>query len=338
MKYMNVGPDDPCPCGSGRKAGDCCLARNKATSPNAGASEFLERLRQAMLGTDLSWADAEVVAQDFIDRRNSVPLDDFQGLSAEQMYHLLHRPLDSPHLVTFADSLETPPSAPIITLFDLLVEALGEQGIKPTAKGNLPRKFCREAALAFWGEDLYRENTEFRSINSEEDFDELHITRVVAEMTGLVRKYRGRLVLSGQCRTLLARGLPTLYPRLFKTYVVNFNWEYWDGNPDMDFIQDSFLFTLHLLHRYGDQWRPASFYEDCFLQAFPSMQEDVKDTPTLPAEKKIRLLYTRRVLLRFAWFMGLVAVDPPLAWTYLGEYRIKKQPLLDEVVCWHLPE
>lgn len=36
-------------------------------------------------------------------------------------------------------------------LFRLLVDAIGEQGLKPTAKGNLPRALCREAALAYWG-------------------------------------------------------------------------------------------------------------------------------------------------------------------------------------------
>jgi len=56
-----------------------------------------------------------------------------------------------------------------------------------------------------------RENTRFRSINREEDFFELHVTRLVAELAGLIRKYKGRFILSHDCRSLLNReGAPAI--------------------------------------------------------------------------------------------------------------------------------
>jgi hypothetical protein len=91
------------------------------------------------------------------------------------------------------------PTAPILRLFSLLADAIGEQGLKPTAKGNLPRNFCREAALAYWDEKTFKERTRYGSINREDDFADLHITRLVAELTGLVRKYKGRFILSRDC-------------------------------------------------------------------------------------------------------------------------------------------
>jgi hypothetical protein len=65
--------------------------------------------------------------------------------------------------------------------------------LKPTAKGNLPRKFCWHAALSYWGEETYLEDTRFGDINKEEDVLELHVTRLVA---GLIRKYKGKFILS----------------------------------------------------------------------------------------------------------------------------------------------
>lgn len=57
------------------------------------------------------------------------------------------------------------PSPPVSTsnrklrlyLFNLLVDAIGEQGLKATATGNLPRNFCRESALASPGEEEYQQ-------------------------------------------------------------------------------------------------------------------------------------------------------------------------------------
>jgi hypothetical protein len=54
----------------------------------------------------------------------------------------------------------------------------------------------------------------------------------VAELAGLVRKYKGQFILSRDCRRLLAEGgLETVYPKLFRAYIEQFNWAYRDGYP-----------------------------------------------------------------------------------------------------------
>jgi hypothetical protein len=72
-------------------------------------------------------------------QRNQAPMDDFHGLSPDQMHRILHFPFDSPNLVTYAQVVAGDPSAPILTLFGLLAEAIGEQGLKPTAEGRHDR-------------------------------------------------------------------------------------------------------------------------------------------------------------------------------------------------------
>jgi hypothetical protein len=152
-------------------------------------------------------------------RRYRDALEEFHGLSPEQMHHLLNFPFASPQLVHFPEKLDSIPKAPVLTLFELLTGAIGEQGLKPTAKDNLPLKFCREAAQVYWGEQKHRENTQFGGINREDDFLDLHITRLVAELAGLIRKYKGRFILTRDCRSLTGQGwpakhLPTAIPCL----------------------------------------------------------------------------------------------------------------------------
>ena len=343
MKPPAIGRNDPCPCGSGKKFKKCCMEKDKATLSGHGAAEVSAELREAMEGRQFNSLDeVQAFADRHTQQRNQRPLDEFHGLSPEQMYRLLYFPFASPGLVSFPEVLDATPAAPVLALFTLLAEAIGEQGLKSTAKGNLPQKFCREAALAFWGEETWRENTRFRSINREEDFFDLHVTRLVAELAGLIRKYKGRFILSRDCRSLLNReGARAIYPRLLKTYVEQFNWAYWDGYPEIRFIQSAFLFTLYLLTRYGDSWRPHTFYEDSFLNAFPMvlqemvLQEMPPDTIFEP-DVAVRNCYTWRTLEHFAGFFGLAAVERVSEQLLCREYRVKSLPLLRDAVQFYI--
>lgn len=335
MSKKKIGRNDPCPCGSGLKYKNCCLGRRNDSAEGWTSADRSGEISQALEGRDFeSLEDANAFLQDYMQQRNQQPLDDFAGLSTEQMHRLLYYPFESQELVHFPETLAGEPEAPILSLFGLLVEAIGEQGLKPTAKGNLPRSLCRETAQAYFGEEAYRDLTRYGNINKEEDFSDLHVTRLVAGMAGLLRKYKGRFILSRNCRSLLSRsGYAAIYPLLLRGYIREFNWAYQDGYPDLPLVQQSFLFTLYLLHRYGDQWRDAAFYEDHFLRAFPMMLGEVPPGPFSDPEEKLRTCYTLRTLVRFSEFLGLAALESiPLENSFLEDYRVKKTALFDEAV------
>jgi len=265
--------------------------------------------------------------------QNQQPQEAFHGLSPDQMYRMLYQPFDSPELAHFPQLLASMPTAPILQLFELLVDAIGEQGLKPTAKGNLPRNFCREAALAYWGEEKYQSHTRYGGINREEDFADLHITRLVAELAGLIRKYRGRFILSRDCRRLLTEGgWAAIYPRLFRAYVEEFNWAYRDGYPELRLIQSAFLFTLYLLTRYGDIPRSQAFYENAFLHAFPMLLDELPPNKLFSPDETVRHAYTWRALRHFAGFLGLATLEPVGDELLYREYQVKSMPLLNQVV------
>lgn len=335
MKIPAGGRNAPCPCGSGKKFKHCCLNKEGITTQSSqGAASPSEALRKALEGQQFnSLEEAQAFADEHSRQRNQRPLNEFDGLSPEQMHWMLDLPFTSPQLVRFPKVLESLPTAPITLLFFLLTEAIGEQGLKPTAKGNLPRRFCRDAALAYWDEQSYQENTRYGGINRENDFADLHSTRLVAELAGLIRKYKGRFILSRDCRRLLAEGdLAAVYPILFRTYVEQFNWAYRDGYPELHFMQSAFLFTLYLLTHYGDTWRPQAFYEDAFLRAFPSVLGEVPPSLVFSPEEDVRRCYTWRTLVHFAGFLGLAEVEKVSDDLLCREYRVKALSLLRESV------
>lgn len=338
MKITSIGRNDPCPCGSGKKFRHCCLGKENGKVSSDGATGMPEILREALENRQFgSLEEAQVLLDQISQQYNRRKLDEFHGLSPEQMHQMLNFPFASPELVHFPEVLDTNPTAPILALFALLTEAIGDQGLKPTAKGNLPRNFCREAALAYWGEQQYQENTRYGGINREDDFGDLHVTRLVAELAGLIRKYKGRFILSRDCRRLLAEGgLAAAYPRLFRTYVEQFNWAYRDGYPELRFIQRAFLFTLYLLACNGDNWKPQIFYEDAFLRAFPMLLDEVPPSQVFAPDETVRRAYTWRALVHFSGFLGLATVEPVSDEFRLHEYRVKALALSGQFVQFQL--
>jgi len=333
---MKINRNDPCPCGSGKKYKKCCLGKPADKPGPQSMQEIMAEISNKLEGGQFSsLEEAQAELNRFMHRKNYSPLAVFHGLSPAQMHRFLHFPFDSPELVRLEDTLDPPPDAPVLRLFSLLADAIGDKGLKPTATGNLPQKFCRDAALAFLGDETYEKRTRYSSIHSEMDFFDLHCLRLVAGLAGLLRKYKGKFILTRKCRQKIAsHGVGSVYSDLFMAYVRKFNWAYRDHYPELGFIQRSFLFTLYLLQKYGEETRQHTFYEDIFLEAFPQLLDEVPDSPYLSGEEKIRYAYRYRALDHFAVFFGLIAFAPTSEDYLNRQYEVKKLPLLDRFISF----
>ncbi len=333
-----VGRNDPCPCGSGKKYKKCCLARDEAApqpavgTPVAAEMALSDMMRDIRDQKFSSKEELDALISGYNDRRSQRPVDDFEGLSSQQMHKLMNFPFESPDLIEFPSVLDNPPSAPIVTLFSMLVDAIGEDGLKPTATGNLPRKVVQDIALLYWGEEKYQEETNYASIRSEDDFYQLNVTRLVAGLAGLVRRYKGRFILSRKCRDLMKQGgMRAVYPVLFRALMARFNWGYMDRYPETGIVQTLSTYTLYLLTRYGNEWRANTFYEDAFLRAYPSILDVVEPRAYESREEVIRGMYSLRCFRRFAEFAGLMEIDHESEERYGRVFKMRKTPLLSDV-------
>ncbi len=335
---MIIGPNDLCPCGSGKKFQHCCANKLSADVHWAKLDDAMDEIRELLKGRSFaSLEDANAFLGEYTQKRNRAPRDNFDGLSSEQMHRFLHFPFETPELVSFPSPLDIPPEAPILTLFNLLVEALGDQGVKATSTGNLPRKLCRDIAMAYMGEEKYREIYRYGEMRSEPEFFDLNVTRLVSGLAGFIRKYKGKFVVGGECRKLMSKhGLTGIYPKLIREFATRYNWAFRDSWQQVPLIQQSFLFTLYLLERHGGDWQPNRYYEDWFLRAFPAVLQEVSPVGEYSTPEKIlRSCYSLRCLDSFAGFLGMVEIQREADKRY-GNFRLKKLPLLDHVVRFHL--
>jgi len=338
----DIGRNDPCPCGSGKKYKKCCLIKESNLSfgdDSAPTSSVIPGLREALEGQKFnSLEEAQNFTSSYTQSRNTRPIEEFHDISPEQMVRFLYHPFESQEIIHFSQPVIKPSSVPLIQLIQLLFNGIGEMGIKATAKGNLPRNLCREIALTYWGETDYKNIVGYRRINTEIDFFDLHVARQTAKLAGLIRKYKGKFLLTKKGQVLMVEEkLAELYFLLFKTYTLKFNWGYWDGYEEMQIIQNSFAFTLYLLSRYGSEWQSPQVYSDYALKAFPAVLNEIDDRTWSTPEDSFKSCYTIRSVERFALFLGLVEMDQKSEKkTLKKDYQIRKTALLDELVHFNL--
>jgi hypothetical protein len=345
MNRKRVGRNDPCPCGSGKKYKRCCMGNvipiegtmEHPEPPRASTPQMqslFDALHEARRGREpRSMAEEQQFADQFMREYNDRGLDEFDGLSPTQMRNFLHDPFESPDLVVFAEQLDQEPTGPMSELFRCIVESIDDKGLRLTPKGNLPRAVSRETALSVLGEERYEEFTSVSKISSEEDYPDLFKTRIVATRAGLLRKQHGKLFRTKRCDKLIKDGsLAGVYPRMLRAASREFNWGYSDRYPELWIIQHSFLFTLRLLSRHGNEWRGASFYADAFLRAFPDAQEEISRPPYSDPKRWLDRCFILRALERYAGFCGLAEIDSDPVIDHLSERRVRATPLLVSAV------
>ena len=183
---MMTGRNDPCPCGSGKKYKHCCLGKEVDKTRSGPAQAITDAIAEAAAEQPFSsLEELNAFTAQVMDQQNQWALAEFCGLSPEQMSRLLYAPFNSPETVRFSTDTEPAQDAGIMRLFMALVEAIGESGLKTTAKGNLPLKFCKALAQQLQEEADDPRRLRIGGIRSEEDLEELHCTRLVAGLAGL---------------------------------------------------------------------------------------------------------------------------------------------------------
>ena len=291
--------------------------------------EFLESKKFKSL------EEAHAALMEFIWKLNNTPVDEFCGLTPYHMDAFIYQPFNSPNIVRFNLEASPPLEAPFIKLLLMLLEEIGKEptGLKATAKGNLPRKLCRKIEEEFFPEEVRKLLLRDKyPIKKEENFRILHVVRVVAEMSGFLRKHKKSFVLTKRGKSILEKGFTIKdYMHLFQTFTRKFNWAYSDNFAEIPIMQDSFLFSLYLLHLYGDKYRPREFYSALFIRAYPHVVEEVPSHIIKP-EDLIKNIYNVRVLENFARALGFAESKENFHSLNSFMQPIKKTLFLDEFI------
>ena len=271
------------------------MTKTNGNNPNETTSiielqDFLEKKRQAL------------------HQQNNAIQNDFDGLTPSQMYGLLYEPITS-NAFPLQQNLATPELTSNSILCQSVLIALdyfaSEKGEKLTPQGRWPQKLLKR--LHALGDADPRGLD--RVPRLEEDWPIASALHPLMVDAGLLRKLKGKMLITKKGRAKLAQ--PTTALDWIETeYTQHFNWGYLDGYPEVPQYQQHWGFMVWLLLRHGQQERPASFYSEAFLRAWPMFLDE------LPPDR-----FEREPDAQFKNLFELRFIQRWLAWMGWAEYR-----------------
>lgn len=266
-------------------------------------------------------------------------IGDFEGFTPEEMHGLLYSPFDpdrSPLILNTGIACESICQVKFYHHILQYLHALrGQEPLKLTQKGNLPRKFCRELFdLKIYEDDIIAKHFQKNPLMKEDDFPYINLINIITHLSKFTKKQHGKISLAKKCHKFMTSGTaPALYCELFKTYITKFNWGYFDHYPESWIIQGGFGFSMLLVQKYGDRARPIEFYCDKYLKAFPGLMRDFPDKSYSSGMKQFQNCYELRVFERFLQRFGFIDIEKKDAFHSMTQTIIKKN-LIDQVVKW----
>ncbi len=243
------------------------------------------------------------------DAHNNSPLEQFDGLSPDQMGFVIYEPFDPMSPIHFREMTKADmakiPMLNMVKSFGELLEAQGE--IKLTKKGFLPIKIVRQ----LYNPEVMTDEMiewEISRLYKEIDCMPVHLTRILSELIPVSKKRNNKISLIKMGRKLLSDE-KLLLREVIKTFSVRFNWGYFDGYESESIGQFGFLFSLYLLHKYGDENRPAKFYSEKYLNAFPHLVDELDESAFRSKSSAFHSCYEVRTFSRYLSRLGIVELS-----------------------------
>jgi len=265
---------------------------------------------------------------------NNAPVDDFYGLSAAEIHHLLYDAYGDKSPLGLRSDIEnsTLDEIPFFRMTEEFLKIIQrEKSIKLTPLGALPRKVLRELYdLKFITEDIIEAG--FSKLSREQNSIALTTAHLIVLMSGVVKKTNGRLSLTKKGAQLLEPEQRfNLFTETLSTYTDRFNWSSNDGYPQSPVGQLGWGFTVYLLEKFGSSEHTIEFYAEKYLRAFPKLLEFFPARPYGTPEGDFVNCYSVRTFERFLEWFGFVKVEHVHGMHGKQSDSVKRTDLFQEV-------
>lgn len=263
--------------------------------------------------------DLKKAIQKRVNNHNLGPMDDFDGLSPEEML-LLERdfPGGKSKLVMKKVPENILEKCPLLVQVRFLIDKLkGGNEIKLTKTGALPTKLVKEIyGLGALKNEWIEKG--LSNLNKEGDAVEINITRIILELSSLAKKRKGKLSLTKDGERHADDG-NFILEEILELLFFKFNWAYYDGYKSEVIGRINPAFSLFLLKKYGKEKKDSHFYAEKYFKAFPQLLVD--------GENSFRCYGWRTFELYFR-FMGFVEIEKERIFDPL---KVKKTKLVDQL-------
>ncbi|WP_299676277.1 hypothetical protein [uncultured Dokdonia sp.] len=225
--------------------------------------------------------DIEKEIKKHFEKQNNTGLEEFDGISPNQMHYLLREPFAKQSIIKLNRLSEQQyQSIPLLNQIKYLVKSIGnETEVKLTKTGALPTKIVKDT---YHNGGLTEEFIEegYTFLRRESDSHTIQLSRILLELIGFTKKRNNKLSLTKKAKKILEND-HRLLELVFTAFCQEFNWGYFDGYELDEWGQYGVGFSLMLLHKYGSLKRKDSFYAEKYYKAFPDLLDFHPFTPEI---------------------------------------------------------
>jgi len=191
--------------------------------------------------------------------------------------------------------------------------------LKLTATGNLPRAVVHGIYKHGIPDHYYEEN--IARLRTENDWCTVPLTRLLAEMGGLIKKRSKALTLTKEGERVL-KDRHLLLKSILITFGHKLSWAYFDLFEDRSLGQRNFGLSLLLMADYGNQPRDSRFYSERYF--FQNSHGS--------SSRYSQHCYNTRTLDRFMQNLGLITYDKRHRFGEQEQITVAKTPLFDKLL------
>ena len=138
----------------------------------------------------------------------------------------------------------------------------------------------------------------------------IQLTRIISELSGFVRKYKGELVITKKGKEFIKENAEKYWLKdLIDVFGNKYNMAYFDGYDNEHVGQIGFMFSIYLLKKFGYKERDKEFYANKYFKAFPRIGE-IEENYNMSA-------YATRTFERFMKYFGFIEIT--------GKRRMEKK-------------
>lgn len=277
--------------------------------------------------------ELNIKMREIIQLQNNAPKKDFEGYSPIEMDMIINYTFNSKspiQLNTLAP--QEYDQIPILRQIKRLVDIISRDGkIKLTTAGYLPVKIVKELYLLGIPDEMIESG--ITKLYREGECIPVHMARVIAIVSGVVKERTGTLTLTSKGKTIIADDAKLL-EAIFIGFCQKYNWGYFDGyNNDINIGsigQMGFGLSLIMLSIHGQTKHADIFYAEKYFKAFPMLLESVRPTYRT-VQEYCSDCYSLRTFQRFLNHFGLIEISKIIQ-NMKEEVYIKKTPLFDKFI------
>lgn len=192
--------------------------------------------------------------------------------------------------------------------------------LKLTAIGNLPRAVVHEIYKLGIRDQYFEKN--MARLRKETDWYTVPLTRLLAEMGGLIKKRGNALSLTREGERVL-KNRHLLLKNILVTFGYKLSWAYFDLFEDRALGQRGFGLSLLLMADYGNQPKDSRFYSERYFYHNSRGSRG----------KYAQYFYTTRTMDRFMQNLGLITYDERNRFTEEEQIIVAKTPLFDKLLA-----